>query len=76
MSFDVFTDRASGASFCMVYDGEVAPLLRSSSDHLRNFPIYHDISILHTDVINTNINSPYPVSVKQLLKFDIVLCDS
>ena len=61
----------------MVYDGEVAPLLRSSSiNHLRNFPIYRNISMINTDVINININSPYPVSVKQLLKFDIVSCDS
>ena len=72
MSFDVFTDRASGPSFCMVYDGEVAPLLGGSSDHLKNFPIYHKILMIHTDTINTNINSPYPVSVKQLLKSDII----
>ena len=56
----------------MVYDGEVAPLLRSSSDHLKNFPIYHDLSVLQIDVISTNVNSPYPVSVEQSLKSDII----
>ena len=68
-----FTDRASMNSFCMVYDGEVAPLLRNtSSGHLKNFPIYHNLSILQIDVNSTNVNSPYPVSVEQLLKFDIM----
>ena len=76
MSSDVFTGHASVTSFCMVYDGEVAPLLRTSGNHLRNFPIYRKILMIHTDVVNTNINSPYPVSVEQLLKFDIVSCNS
>ena len=72
MSSDVFTDHASETSFCMVYNGEVAPLLRGSSDHLKNFPIYHDLSVLQIDVISTNVNSPYPVSVEQSLKSDII----
>ena len=74
MSSDVFTDHASVASFCMVYDGEVAPLLRSSSiNHLKNFPIYRDLSVLQIDVISTNVDSPYPVSVEQSLKSDIIV---
>ena len=60
----------------MVHDGEVEPLLRSSSNNLKHFPIYRNLRTLQSDVINTNINSPYPVSVEQLLKFDIVSCDS
>ena len=57
----------------MVYHGEVAPLLRSSSiNHLKNFPIYRNLSVLQIDVISTNINSPYPVSVEQSLKSDII----
>ena len=74
MSYDVFIDSASGASFCMVYDGEVAPLHRSSSiNHLKNFPIYRDLSVLQVDVISTNVDSPYPVSVEQSLKSDIIV---
>ena len=71
-----FTDIASQNSFCMIHDGGVASLLlRSTSDNLKNFPIYHSLSMLRTDVMSTN-NSPYPVSVEQLLKFDIISCDS
>ena len=70
-----FTDRASQNSFCMVYDGEVASLLRSTNSHLKDFPIYHSLSMLQNDVMST-INCPYPVSVEQLLKFDIISCDS
>ena len=72
MSLDVFTGSASTTSFCMVYDGEVAPLLRSSSNHLKNYPIYRDLSVLQVDVITMNVNSPYPVSVEQSLKSDII----
>ena len=58
----------------MVYDGEVAPLLRGSSiNHLKNFPIYRDLSVLQVDVISTNVDSPYPVSVEQSLKSDIIV---
>ena len=56
----------------MIYDGEVAPLLRSSSSILENFPIYRDLSVLQIDVITTNVNSPYPVSVEQSLKSVII----
>ena len=56
----------------MVYDGEVAPLLRGSSSILENFPIYRDLSVLQIDVISMNVNSPYPVSVEQSLKSDIM----
>ena len=70
-----FTDPASQNSLCMVYDGEVAPLLRSTSNHLKDYPIYHNLLILQTEVNSTNVNSPYPVSVEQLLKFDIfIIC--
>ena len=55
----LFTDSV----FCMVYDGKAAPLLKTSSNHLKDYPIYHKISILQIDVISTNVNSPYPVSV-------------
>ena len=40
-----FTDHASGDSFCKVDDGEVAPLLRSTSNHLKDYRIasfYHE----------------------------------
>ena len=76
LSSDVFTDYASALSFCMIYNGEVEPLLRSSSTNLKHYPIYRSLLMIEVDVINTNINSPYPVSVEQLLKFDIVSCDS
>ena len=76
LSSDVFTGHASITSFCMVSNGEVAALLRSSSNNLKHFPIYRNLLMVQLDVINTNINSPYPVSVEQLLKFDIVSCDS
>ena len=61
-----FTDHASEYSFCMVYDGEVAPLLRSTSNHLKDYPIYHNLLMLQIDVISINFNSPYPVSAEQL----------
>ena len=70
-----FTDSASQKSFCMIDGGEVASLLRSTSNHLKDFPIYYSLSMLQNDVMST-INSPYPVSVEQLLKFDIISCDS
>ena len=63
MSSDVFTGHASVTSFCMVSNGEVAALLRSSNDSLKQFPIYRNLPMLQLDVINTNTNSPYPVSV-------------
>ena len=59
-----FTDHASEYSFCMVYDGEVAPLLRSTSNHLKDYPIYRNLSMLQIDVTSMNVNSPYPVSVE------------
>ena len=68
-----FTDPASQNLFCMIDDGEVASLLRGSSNHLKDFPVYHKISMLLLDVVSTNVNSPYPVSVEQLLKFDIFI---
>ena len=71
-----FTDSAFKSSFCMVYDGKVAPLLGITSSKLKDFPIYHNLSMLQIDVNSTNIDSPYPVSVEQLLKFDIISCDS
>ena len=58
----LFTDSASKGSFCMVERGEVIPFLETSINHLKNFPIYHNLSILQIDVNSTN-NSPYPVSV-------------
>ena len=66
-----FTGPAFQSSFCMVDDGEVAPLLRTTSNHLKDYPIYYNLPILQIDVISTNINSPYPVSIERLLKFDI-----
>ena len=71
-----FTDHASQYSFCIVYDGEVAPLLRSTSNHLKDYPIYHNLLMLQIDVISINVNSPYPISAEQLLKFDIISYDS
>ena len=59
----------------MVFDGEVISLLIGSTETLEDYPIYHELSMLQIDVISTN-NSPYPVSVEQLLKFDIISCDS
>ena len=61
----LFTDSASQSSFCMVEDGKVTSLLKTSINHLKNFPIYRNLSILQIDVISTNVNSPYPVSVEQ-----------
>ena len=59
----LFTGSASKSSFCMVHNGDVTPLLKTSSDNLKRFPIYNNLSILKIDVISTN-NSPYPVSVE------------
>ena len=58
------TGSASQGSFCMVYGEDIAPLLKTSSNHLEDYPIYHNLSILQIDVISTNVNSPYPVSVE------------
>ena len=60
----------------MIRDGEVDPLLKSSSNNLKHYPIYRSLLMIELAVINTNINSPYPVSVEQLLKFDTVSCDT
>ena len=76
MSSDIFTGHASVTLFCMVSNGEIAALFRSSSNNLKHFPIYRNLPMIQLDVTNTNINSPYPVSVEQLLKFDIVSCNS
>ena len=57
-----FTVAASLNLLCMVFDGEVVPLLRRTSN-LEDYPIYRDLSVLQTDVISTN-NSPYPVSIE------------
>ena len=56
--------------FCAVYDGEVFYLLTGSTDTLEDYPIYHELSTLQIDVISTN-NSPYPVSVEQLLNLTL-----
>ena len=69
----LFTESASRSSLCMVENGKVVPLLKTSSNHLKNFPIYRNLLILQIGVNSTNVNSPYPVSVEQLLKFDIFI---
>ena len=50
----------------MIFQGEVLFLLTSSTDNLESFPIYRELSMLQIDVISTNAESPYPVSVEQL----------
>ena len=61
-----FTAAAACDFFCIVFDGEVIFLLTGSTDILENFPIYRELSMLQIDVISTNGESPYPVSVEQL----------
>ena len=56
----------------MVYDGKTVPLLSITNTKLRDFPIYHNLTMLQTDVTSTNANSPYPVSFERTLKFDII----
>ena len=46
----------------MVRNGDIVPLLRSSSSTLTDFPIYRDLPMLQLDVKNMNVKSPYPVS--------------
>ena len=56
----------------MVFYGEVIFLLTGSLNNLESFPIYHELSMLQFDIVSMN-NSPYPVSVEQLLKFGYII---